>query len=451
LILTFTECAKHKNLIPRTFVNPIRNDNILRTILYHTVPPHITYPPNDTNKTKAMSQTRNVITPNIITIPQNNTHTDDYYEDYNLDYNTIINKNTIPHEDGKSHDHNDAFIPTGTDHLTNNQDNYYTPYRDQINTHDNVNIASQPNTQPSATDTPNTKNFTNQTHTHDTTNTATGNRAHHNTNTITKTENRSELFHDNQFPSEDHQPHQYPTEINYHHNQDTNRSFDAQNHNPTTTARHIPPPLTPNPFLNNTFINTNQNQRQHPCQTNNRDRNANQSTTTHGTHIDNKANTPAQMNTQHHNITHEQIERIIERNVARKETSDTRYKQYNKLSPSNRLVLRRMCAVDIYDEEPTEPSESYLDIANSSQSVQYTSFVTQLLKSKKVLGRWASNHIARFIYNGPMWLKFDDPLGLTMLGINCTGPPDRISQKNIQFAIQSEMEQKLDKEEIQEC
>jgi hypothetical protein len=397
LIFTFTECAKYKNLIPRTFVNPIRNDNILRTILYHTVPPHKTIEPNATTTTHTKPKTRNIITPNIITITNNNHHTDEYDENYNLDYNTIINENTSTHRDENPHDHNDTFIPTGTNHITTIQDtNYYTPYREQLTTQPHTNINAQLDTQHTVTNTPNINNFPNETQAFDTTISKTGINTHNNTNIATNSANRRVLFHENKIPQESERPYQYTVDTDHHNNQEANHNFNITNNIPTLT-RPIPPPSTPNPFINNTTHITNQNQRAHQHIIPNNNRNTNQSTIPHSNYNNDQANTQATLNTLHHNITHDQIERIIERNVARKETSDTRYKQYNKLSPASRLVLRRMCAVDIYDDEPTEPSESYLDIANSSQSVQYISFVTQLLKSKKVLGRWASNHIARFI------------------------------------------------------
>jgi hypothetical protein len=144
------------------------------------------------------------------------------------------------------------------------------------------------------------------------------------------------------------------------------------------------------------------------------------------------------------------IERLIERSnsTPSERCSSSKRKRYEELPPNVQLVLRRMSIVNIYDEEPLEPASSYIDIIGSSNKTQPISFITSLLKSKKVLGRWGTGHISKFIFSGPLWLEHDDPFGLTMLGICCSGKADTGVENSLKFSLQQHMDDKLDKNDV---
>jgi hypothetical protein len=159
----------------------------------------------------------------------------------------------------------------------------------------------------------------------------------------------------------------------------------------------------------------------------------------------NTANTAQQSNT----VT---IERILERSAAAnndRSNSSTKKSKFDDLPPNVKLCLKRMCAVNIFDEEPDAPSQGCLDIMVSGNKAQQTNFVNSLHKSKRVQGRWSTGHISRFIYVGPLWVEHDDPAGLTMLGIHCAGRSDLGSTKSLQLAVQHNMDNKLDKADVE--
>jgi hypothetical protein len=88
-----------------------------------------------------------------------------------------------------------------------------------------------------------------------------------------------------------------------------------------------------------------------------------------------------------------------------------------------------------------------LEMINSGSKLQQTYFVKTYLKSKKVLGIWATGHITRFISIGPTWAERNDPFGLTMLRVYCSGYTDLSAQRSLQLAIR-EKHDKLDKDNV---
>jgi hypothetical protein len=142
------------------------------------------------------------------------------------------------------------------------------------------------------------------------------------------------------------------------------------------------------------------------------------------------------------------LERILEKTAQQDKAPSARTKRYDALPSNMQRLIRRMQVVDIYDIEPAEPSDTYLDLINSSNKFQQIGYVNSVLKSKKVLGRWGSGHISRFIFIGPLWMDQDEPFGLTMLGINCTGKPDLASDKNLQLTLQQGMVDKLSPDDV---
>jgi hypothetical protein len=141
------------------------------------------------------------------------------------------------------------------------------------------------------------------------------------------------------------------------------------------------------------------------------------------------------------------LTRILERSIEREDKK--RLRKFEDYPEVTQLILRRMCVVDVYDEEPPYPSQICLDIINAGNKVQQTSFVTAYLKSKKVLGRWSTGHINRFIYGGPLWNNKNDPFGLTLFGIHNGTFMDPVQDKNLKLAIQYCMDDKIDKDDLE--
>jgi hypothetical protein len=112
--------------------------------------------------------------------------------------------------------------------------------------------------------------------------------------------------------------------------------------------------------------------------------------------------------------------------------------RYNNLPPNIKLILRRMRVSNIYEPEPTEPTQTCMDIITSGNKSQSVSYVNTLLKNHRVYGRWEMGHINRFICIRPLWLEPDEPFGLTMLGVNCTGRPNpRKRQQEFEMQVRN--------------
>jgi hypothetical protein len=108
-----------------------------------------------------------------------------------------------------------------------------------------------------------------------------------------------------------------------------------------------------------------------------------------------------------------------------------------------------MSARSIYEPEPQLPTQTCIDIITAGNKSQSTSFVTSILKSRRVLGRWAMGHVNRFTVLGPLWVESDEPFGLTMLGINCTGRPDTDNHKQFQMAIRDNMQVQMETNNVE--
>jgi hypothetical protein len=126
-----------------------------------------------------------------------------------------------------------------------------------------------------------------------------------------------------------------------------------------------------------------------------------------------------------------------------------RIRKFEDYAPTAQLILKRMCIVDVFDEEPQAPSPHCLEIINAGNKIQQTCYVDAILKQKKVLGRWATGHINRFIYAGPTWPSKNDPFGLTMFGIHGLNVIDAGKDNALKHAIQYGMDDKIDKADLE--
>jgi hypothetical protein len=129
-------------------------------------------------------------------------------------------------------------------------------------------------------------------------------------------------------------------------------------------------------------------------------------------------------------------------------SNNTKRRRYEDLPPNVRTVLCRMGATNLDDPEPYRPTQACIDIITAGNKSQATGYVNSLLKARKVLGRWSTGHINRFIVMGPLWMEPEEPFGLTMLGINCTGKPDIDSQKQLQIAMRDNMDDKMKNDDV---
>jgi hypothetical protein len=151
------------------------------------------------------------------------------------------------------------------------------------------------------------------------------------------------------------------------------------------------------------------------------------------------------------NITNEDtLHRIIDRTAADyDQTYPSGRKKFNEMTSGVRTIFRRMTIINIYDEEPTDPSDILLQMLESRNKAQQTSFLNGLLKERKTLGKLGTGHINRLLCLGPLWSDRNDPFGLTMLGIYCSGLPDFGSLLALEYAIRDNMHDKMEKKDLE--
>jgi hypothetical protein len=146
--------------------------------------------------------------------------------------------------------------------------------------------------------------------------------------------------------------------------------------------------------------------------------------------------------------TAEVLERLMDRGNLQTNRTSTKSTKFEELSATVKLVLRRMCTVDIFAEEPTEAAPTCLALINSANKAQQTNYINLLLKAKGALGRWSTGHVSKFTTIGPLWQESDDHSGLTMFGVYCTGRPDISATKSLQLTLQGTIDEKYDKDDI---